>query len=86
MGPFVGGQDFGDSFVFHGLGMDLITVIVVEDEELVAARAGGRDETAGLIGKDLAHVGHACGEAKMGASAGGGAVGESVVVRRADGV
>ena len=86
MGPFVGGQDFGGSFVFHGLGVDVITVVVVEDEELVAARAGGRDETDGLVGEDLARVGHAGGEAKMGASAGGGAVRESVVVRSADGV
>lgn len=61
--------------------MDVITVVIVENEDFVAARAGRGDEAAGLIGeKNLAGVGHAGGEAKMRASAGRGAEGESIVV------
>jgi hypothetical protein len=71
MGAFVGGEDFGGSFVFHGFSMDVITVVIVEDQEFVAARAGRRDEAAGLIGENLARVGHAGGEAKMRAPEGG---------------
>jgi hypothetical protein len=57
--------DFGGSFVlFHGLGVDVIAVVVVEDEEFVAARARGRDEMADLTGAILARVGHAGGKEK----------------------
>jgi hypothetical protein len=80
MGAFVGGQDRGGSFVLHGLGMDVVAVVVVEDEEFIVARARGSDKTAGLVGENLARVGHAGGEAEMGTSARGGAEGESIVV------
>jgi hypothetical protein len=79
MGAFVGGQDFGGGFVFHGLGVDVIAVVVVEGEEFVGAGGGRSDETTSLISEDLAHVGHAGGEAKVRANAGGGAEGESIV-------
>jgi hypothetical protein len=35
MDAFVGGQDQGDGFVLHGLGMDVVAVVVIEDEEFV---------------------------------------------------
>lgn len=40
--------------VLHGLGVNEVAVVVVEYENVLVAADGGREETAGGIGIDLA--------------------------------
>jgi hypothetical protein len=46
-------QDFRRCFGRHGLGVDAVTVVVVEDKNLGIAATGGDRESSGLIGEDL---------------------------------
>ncbi len=39
--------------IFHEFGVDEIGIVVVEDEEILAAADGGDDKTSCLIGVDL---------------------------------
>jgi hypothetical protein len=50
---FVGSEDGGGCFAGHGFSMDGIAVVVVQQEKLCVAGAGGDDEAAGLVGEDL---------------------------------
>ena len=54
----------------HRFGKNGIAVIVVQDEQVVVAGAGGRHKFAGLVGEDLSGGFHDGGIAVMGASAG----------------
>jgi len=38
----------------HGLSIDKVGVIIIQDKHIVVAKAGGADETAGLVSEDLA--------------------------------
>jgi hypothetical protein len=66
-------EDGGTRLVGHGLSMDGVAVEVIQDEQLVVAGAGWKDETARLVCEDLAGgvSGHARGIAEVGAFAGG---------------
>lgn len=67
MHTFVGSKNFGTGFGLHWLGVNVIAVVVVGNEELVVASAGGNDETTGLISEDLTRGGHAAHETHVGA-------------------
>jgi hypothetical protein len=51
--PFVRGKDLAACAIAERFDVDGITVIVVEDEEVVVASTGRCDETSGLIGVNL---------------------------------
>jgi hypothetical protein len=65
----VRGEDGGAGLAGHGLGVDGVAVVVIQDEELGVAGAGGEDEAARLVGEDLAGRvrGHARRIAEVGA-------------------
>jgi hypothetical protein len=46
----VRGKDGGTRLVGHGLSMDGVAFVVIQDEQLVVAGAGGKDEMACLVG------------------------------------
>ncbi len=50
---FVCVENGGAALARHGFGVDGIAVIVVQQEQLGVACAGGEDEASGLIGEDL---------------------------------
>ena len=56
---FIGSKDLGARLGLHGIGMNIIAVIVIDDKKLVVAGAGREDESAGLSGKYLAGGFHA---------------------------
>jgi hypothetical protein len=51
MHSLVSCQVFRSRFVFHGLAVDVVTVEIVDDEQVGVALAGGREETAGGGGR-----------------------------------
>ena len=53
VGAFVGGEDFGASLRFHGLDVDEVAVIVVDDQHVAVAVGGGLDEATSEVGEDL---------------------------------
>jgi hypothetical protein len=65
----VRGKDGDTGLAGHGLSMDGVAVVVMQDEELGDAGAGGEDEVARLVGEDLAGRvhGHARSIAEVGA-------------------
>jgi hypothetical protein len=65
----VGREDLAGSFVFHGLCMDVVAIVVVENEKFVAASARWSYESTGLVSENLARVGHAGCIAVVGARA-----------------
>jgi hypothetical protein len=65
----VRGEDGGTGLAGHGLSVDGVAVVVIQDEELGVAGAGGENEAARLVGEDLAGRvrGHARSIAEVGA-------------------
>jgi hypothetical protein len=59
----------GSTLGFHGLDMDEVGVVVVEDEQVVVAVGAGDDEATGLVSKDFAGSGEGGGVAEMGSFA-----------------
>ena len=70
VGALESGEDFVAGLASHGLDMDVVAVVVVEDQHVGVAGAGRLDEATSKVGEELA--------------CGGGAVGKESV--RADGL
>ena len=49
----VGGENFGPCFVFHGLDMYKVAVVLVDDEHVAVAVGGGLEEASGQVGEYL---------------------------------
>ena len=54
MGFLVSSKDGRSSSTLHGLDVDVVAIVVIEDEHVGVARAGRRDEAFSWIGVDLA--------------------------------
>jgi hypothetical protein len=81
MESFVAITDGGTSAILEGLSENAIAVIVIADKQIVVAITGWRDESASLIGVNLASRFHNHGIAEVGAFVGCCAFWCNVVVR-----
>lgn len=79
MDGLIAGKDSGARATLDGFGQYAVAVIIIYDDEVVVANAGGNNETSGLIREDFASGFHHGGVTHMSSVIWCGAGGKAVI-------